>query len=131
MQTHVSIGRSILSGSRSPLLKMAEEIAWTHHERWDGKGYLSGLTGDEIPLSGRIVAVADVFDALTHTRPYKEAWPVEDAVAQIVAESGAHFDPLVVDAFRSLDKTDLLKPVGRLEPGRAELRPRAEPRVER
>jgi putative two-component system response regulator len=116
MKTHVSIGRSILSASRSPLLKMAEEIAWTHHERWDGKGYLSRLTGDEIPLSGRIVAVADVFDALTHTRPYKEAWPVDDAVAQIVAESGSHFDPLVVDAFRSLDKTDLLKPVGRLEP---------------
>ena len=116
MQTHVPIGRSILSGSRSPLLKMAEEIAWTHHERWDGRGYLSGLTGDEIPLSGRIVAIADVFDALTHTRPYKEAWPVDDAVAQIVAESGTHFDPLVVDAFRSLDKTDLLKPVGRLEP---------------
>ena len=116
MKTHVSIGRSILSGSRSPLLKMAEEIAWTHHERWDGKGYLTGLTGDEIPLSGRIVAVADVFDALTHTRPYKEAWPVDDAVAQIVSESGAHFDPLVVDAFRALDKTDLLKPVGRPEP---------------
>ena len=116
MKTHVSIGRSILSASNSPLLKMAEEIAWTHHERWDGKGYMSGLTGDEIPLSGRIVAVADVFDALTHTRPYKEAWPVQDAVAQIVAESGTHFDPLVVDAFRSLDKTDLLKPVGRPEP---------------
>jgi putative two-component system response regulator len=116
MKTHVSIGRSILSGSRSPLLKMAEEIAWTHHERWDGKGYLSGLTGDEIPLAGRIVAVADVFDALTHTRPYKEAWPVDDAVAQIVSESGAHFDPLVVDAFRSLDKKDLLKPVGNVEP---------------
>ena len=116
MKTHVSIGRSILSASNSPLLKMAEEIAWTHHERWDGKGYMSGLTGDEIPLSGRIVAVADVFDALTHTRPYKEAWPVQDAVAQIVAESGTHFDPLVVDAFRSLDKTELLKPVGRLEP---------------
>ena len=116
MQTHVSIGRSILSGSRSPLLKMAEEIAWTHHERWDGKGYLSGLTGDEIPLSGRIVAVADVFDALTHTRPYKEAWPVDQAVAQIVSESGTHFDPLVVDAFRSLEKTDLLAPVGRPEP---------------
>jgi putative two-component system response regulator len=116
MQTHVSIGRSILSGSRSPLLKMAEEIAWTHHERWDGKGYLSGMTGDEIPLAGRIVAVADVFDALTHTRPYKEAWPLDQAVAQIVSEAGTHFDPLVVDAFRALDKTDLLKPVGRPEP---------------
>ena len=119
MQTHVSIGRSILSGSRSPLLKMAEEIAWTHHERWDGKGYLSGLTADEIPLSGRIVAVADVFDALTHLRPYKDAWPIEDAVAQIVAESGTHFDPLVVDAFRALDKTELLARVG--PPGADEL----------
>jgi len=115
MQGHVSIGRSILSGSSSPLLKMAEEIAWTHHERWDGKGYLTGLIADEIPLSGRIVAVADVFDALTHIRPYKEAWPVEDAVAQIVAESGTHFDPLVIDAFRSLDKKKLLAPVGRAE----------------
>jgi putative two-component system response regulator len=116
MQTHVSIGRSILSGSRSPLLKMAEEIAWTHHERWDGKGYLSGLTGDQIPLSGRIVAVADVFDALTHDRPYKDAWPVEDAVAQIMQESGTHFDPMVVDAFRSLDKSELLARVGPAEP---------------
>ena len=116
MQAHVSIGRSILSGSRSPLLKMAEEIAWTHHERWDGKGYLSGLTGDQIPLSGRIVAVADVFDALTHDRPYKDAWPIEDAVAQIMQESGTHFDPMVVDAFRSLDKSELLARVGPAEP---------------
>jgi putative two-component system response regulator len=116
MQTHVSIGRSILSGSHAPLLKMAEEIAWTHHERWDGKGYLSGLTGDQIPLSGRIVAVADVFDALTHVRPYKEAWPIEEAVTQVVAESGTHFDPLVVDAFRALDKSELLAPVGPPEP---------------
>ena len=112
MKTHVSIGRSILSGSRSPLLKMAEEIAWTHHERWDGKGYLSGMTGDEIPLSGRIVAVADVFDALTRKRPYKDAWPLDQAVAQIFAESGTHFDPLVVDAFRALDKEDLLTLAG-------------------
>jgi putative two-component system response regulator len=116
MMAHVSIGRSILSGSRSPLLKMAEEIAWTHHERWDGKGYLTGLTGDQIPLSGRIVAVADVFDALTHKRPYKDAWPIDDAVTQIVAESGTHFDPMVVDAFRSLDKTPLLGPLGPATP---------------
>jgi putative two-component system response regulator len=116
MRTHVSIGRSILSGSRSPLLKMAEEIAWTHHERWDGKGYLSGMTGDEIPLSGRIAAIADVFDALTHERPYKDAWPIEDALAQIMRESGTHFDPLVVDAFRTLDHEELLRPVGVLEP---------------
>jgi putative two-component system response regulator len=112
MMGHVSIGRSILSGSRSPLLKMAEEIAWTHHERWDGKGYLTGLTGDQIPLSGRIVAVADVFDALTHMRPYKDAWPIDDAITQIVAESGTHFDPMVVDAFRSLDRSRLLAPLG-------------------
>jgi putative two-component system response regulator len=110
MQQHVEIGRSILSGSNSPLLKMAEEIAWTHHERWDGKGYLTGMTGDEIPLSGRIVAVADVFDALTRKRPYKDAWPLDQAVAQIFSESGSHFDPLVVDAFRALDKEDLLAP---------------------
>ena len=112
MKHHVEIGRSILSGSSSPLLKMAEEIAWTHHERWDGRGYLSGLTGDEIPLSGRIVAVADVFDALTRKRPYKDAWPLDQAVAQIFSESGTHFDPLVVDAFRALDKEDLLNPGG-------------------
>jgi putative two-component system response regulator len=112
MRQHVEIGRSILSGSSSPLLKMAEEIAWTHHERWDGKGYLSGMTGDEIPLSGRIVAVADVFDALTRKRPYKDAWPIEQAEAQIFSESGTHFDPLVVDAFRALDKEDLLTLAG-------------------
>jgi putative two-component system response regulator len=112
----VSIGRSILSGSRSPLLKMAEEIAWTHHERWDGKGYLVGLTGDQIPLSARITAVADVFDALVHERPYKDAWPIEDALAQIMRESSTHFDPLVVDAFRALDHEALVKPVGAFEP---------------
>jgi putative two-component system response regulator len=112
MREHVEIGRSILSGSSSPLLKMAEEIAWTHHERWDGRGYLSGMTGDEIPLSGRIVAVADVFDALTRKRPYKDAWPIEQAEAQIFSESGTHFDPLVVDAFRALDKQDLLTLAG-------------------
>jgi putative two-component system response regulator len=112
MRQHVEIGRSILSGSSSPLLKMAEEIAWTHHERWDGKGYLSGMTGDEIPLSGRIVAVADVFDALTRKRPYKDAWPLDQAVSQIFSESGTHFDPLVVDAFRALDKEDLLTLAG-------------------
>jgi putative two-component system response regulator len=116
MRAHVSIGRSILSGSRSPLLKMAEEIAWTHHERWDGKGYLVGLTGDQIPLSGRITAVADVFDALVHERPYKDAWSIEDALAQIMRESSTHFDPLVVDAFRALDHEELVKPVGAFEP---------------
>ena len=98
---HVTIGRSILSGSSSPLLKMAEEIAWTHHERWDGKGYLSGMTGDEIPLVGpdrggrRRVRRA-------HPQASLQGRLADRArrVAQIVAESGTHFDPLVVDAFR-------------------------------
>ena len=98
VKTHTAIGARILSESRSPLLRMAEEIALTHHERWDGAGY-GGLVGNAIPLSGRITAVADVFDALTHERPYKEAWTVEAAVAFIESERGGHFDPAVVDAF--------------------------------
>lgn len=78
---------------------MAYEIALTHHEKFNGKGYPHGLVGTNIPLSGRIVAVADVFDALTSTRPYKEAWPIEKAVALIEREKGQHFDPVIVDAF--------------------------------
>jgi len=77
---------------------MAEEIAWSHHERWDGRGY-GGLSGEEIPLYGRITTVADVFDALTHERPYKQAWSVQDAVAEISRQRGQQFDPEVVDAF--------------------------------
>ncbi len=102
MKRHTIIGAKMLSGSTSPWLKMAEEIALSHHERWNGKGYPQGLSGDDIPIVGRIVAVADVFDALTHERPYKEAWPVEDAVAEIQRQSAIHFDPTVVAAFSSL-----------------------------
>ena len=98
VKTHTLIGAKILSGSTSPLLQLAEEIALTHHERWDGTGY-SGLAGDAIPLSGRIVAVADVFDGLTHRRPYKPAWTEEDSLAEIRAQSGSQFDPTVVEAF--------------------------------
>lgn len=98
VKTHTAIGARILSGSRSPLLRIAEEIALTHHERWDGGGY-GGLAGEAIPLSGRITAVADVFDALTHERPYKPAWSAEAAIAYIEGEPGGHFDPAVVDAF--------------------------------
>ena len=98
VKTHTAIGARILSGSRSALLKLAEEIAFAHHERWDGHGY-AGLAGQDIPLSGRITAVADVFDALTHDRPYKRAWPVEAAVAEIEGARGQQFDPDVVDAF--------------------------------
>ena len=99
MRTHVKIGGSLLSGSSSKLMVMAEKIALTHHEKWDGTGYGMGLAGEEIPLPGRIVAVADVFDALTHDRPYKQAWPTEKAVEEIRSQAGQHFDPQVVDAF--------------------------------
>jgi putative two-component system response regulator len=102
MRRHAEIGAKILSGSTSPWLQMAEEIALNHHERWDGRGYPRGLSGEDIPLVGRIVAVADVFDALTHDRPYKRAWEVEAAVAEIEAQSGDQFDKRVVDAFLTL-----------------------------
>jgi putative two-component system response regulator len=120
---HARIGGELLGGGRSPLLQMAREIALTHHERWDGTGYPSGLTGDLIPLVGRIVSVADVFDALTHTRPYKEAWPIEQAVAEICESSGLQFDPAVVDAFRVLDHHALVTPIA----AHAQLRPSAAP----
>ena len=98
VKTHTSIGAEILSGSRSPLLAMAEQIAWSHHERWDGSGY-GGVVGEHIPLVGRITTVADVFDALTHARPYKEAWPLDEAMAEIDRQRGVQFDPQAVDAF--------------------------------
>ncbi len=99
MQTHAVIGAAILARSRHPLLEVAEEIARTHHERWDGSGYPARLENEAIPLAGRIVAVADVFDALTHARSYKPAWPVAEAIAEIVRQRGRQFDPTVVDAF--------------------------------
>jgi len=102
METHTTIGASILEGSSAPLLRLAEEIALTHHERWDGTGYPSGLAGAEIPLSGRIVAVCDVFDALLSRRPYKEPWPLADAVKEIRDQRGKHFDPQLVDAFLAM-----------------------------
>ncbi len=87
---------------------MAEQIALTHHERWDGAGYPCGLEGEAIPLPGRIVAVADVFDALTHRRPYKDAWPIPVAVREIQAETGTRFDPVVSEAFARLDHSRLV-----------------------
>jgi putative two-component system response regulator len=107
MMRHVRIGAQILSRASSPVLRMAAEIALTHHERWDGSGYLSGLVGEAIPLSGRITAVADVFDALTHARSYKPAWSIEDAVREITAQAGRQFDPRVVEAFLTLDLESL------------------------
>jgi putative two-component system response regulator len=101
MKQHTTIGGKILSGSSSPWLQLAEEIALTHHERWDGQGYPCGLKGEAISLVGRIVAIADVFDALTHERPYKKAWPIAEAMAEIEHQSGKQFDPCVVAAFLS------------------------------
>ena len=111
VREHPAIGALILSGSESELLRMAEAIARTHHERWDGRGYPDRLSQNEIPLAGRIVAVADVFDALTHARPYKPAWPLADAIDEIRRDRGRHFDPSVVDAFLALDHTRLIGPV--------------------
>lgn len=97
MQTHAQIGADILAGDNSALMLMAHEIALSHHEKWNGKGYPNGLKGEAIPLVGRITALADVFDALTSIRPYKKAWPVEDAIKYISEESGQHFDPTLVE----------------------------------
>ncbi len=99
MQQHTSMGGDIMGDQTSELLQMARTIAITHHEKWNGKGYHQGLSGEDIPLESRIVAIADVFDALTSERPYKEAWPVDKTVDLITRESGEHFDPMLVDAF--------------------------------
>jgi CHASE2 domain-containing sensor protein len=102
MKTHTTLGAQILSGSRSELLQLAEEIALTHHERWDGSGYPAGLAGEAIPLTGRICAVCDVYDALISERPYKRAWSREDALAEIRRGAGSHFDPRLAEAFLRL-----------------------------
>jgi len=99
MKFHTTIGGEILSNSRLPILQLARQIALSHHERWDGTGYPRGIAGETIPLPGRIAAVADVFDALTHARCYKGAWPFEKAITTIRQESGRHFDPNIVQAF--------------------------------
>jgi putative two-component system response regulator len=109
MKTHARIGADILGGHHSGLLNMATEIALCHHEKWDGSGYPRGLKGEEIPLEARIVAIADVFDALTSTRPYKKAWSVEDALAEIANSAGSHFDPELAQRFLAI--TPRLLPV--------------------
>jgi len=116
MREHPAIGARILGGSTSKLLQMAEIIALTHHERFDGKGYPEGLRGEGVPLVGRIVALADVFDALTTDRPYKEAWSLEEALERVREESGKHFDPKVIDAFfRALPEVQEIHWRGRRE----------------
>ncbi|MGL4610073.1 MAG: response regulator [Trueperaceae bacterium] len=99
MKKHVEAGVKILTKSNNKLLQLAEIIALTHHERWDGSGYPKGLKGDDIPIVGQIVAVADVFDVLMSERPYKEAWPLEAAIEEITKNSGKWYSPRVVHAF--------------------------------
>jgi putative two-component system response regulator len=102
MRKHPQIGSEILAGSGSDLVRLGSLIALTHHERWDGSGYPNSLLGDEIPVEGRIVAIADVFDALTSERPYKRAFSVDESVAIMSDERGKHFDPDLLDVFLSL-----------------------------
>ena len=99
MRRHPEIGAEIIGQHPSGVLQLAREIALAHHEKWDGSGYPNGLAGEAIPLSARIVAVADVFDALTTRRPYKEPWPVQEAMDHITAQAGKHFDPALVALF--------------------------------
>jgi putative two-component system response regulator len=121
MQTHTLIGSQILAGSRSRLLQVGEEIARTHHERWDGRGYPHGLAGEDIPISGRLTAVADVFDALNFARPYKEAWPLDEALAEMELAAGRQLDPALVALLQTLDCEALL---GHVEPEEAARTPR-------
>ena len=107
MKQHTVIGANLLSGSGSKTLKLGEEIALTHHERWDGGGYPNLLVGQDIPIGARIVAVADSFDAMTHDRPYKQAMGIDEALAEIERCSGTQFDPSIVDAFLSLPRDQL------------------------
>jgi len=100
MQTHARIGADIIGEhAAGGMLALAREIALSHHEKWDGSGYPNGLAGEAIPLAGRIIAVADVFDALTSVRPYKRAWSVTDAVGYLQAQQGSHFDARLVELF--------------------------------
>lgn len=110
MKMHTIIGARILSGGNSYMVRLAQIIALTHHERWDGTGYPRKLKGEAIPKAGRIVALADTFDALTHKRPYKEAWPYNKAVAEIKRQKGVQFDPDVVEVFLQMDKQMLAPP---------------------
>ena len=102
MRQHAEIGSHMLSGGSSPLIQVAERIARSHHERWDGSGYPDRLAGEEIPIEARLVAVADVLDALTHERPYREAWPLSKVLTLIESNRGTHFDPRIVDALLAM-----------------------------
>ena len=99
MKRHARMGADILEGHAAEVMRMARSIALTHHERWDGSGYPNALKGEDIPLEGRITAICDVFDALMSKRPYKQPWPVEEAVEEIRRGSGTSFDPHLVPRF--------------------------------
>jgi putative two-component system response regulator len=99
MRTHTTIGAKLLSKSRSPLMNTAREVALFHHERWDGRGYPNGISGDDIPIASRIVGLVDFFDALTHDRPYRRRNNLSDVLEIIQYERGKHFDARVTDAF--------------------------------
>ncbi len=118
MRSHAAIGAEILAGSALAAAESARAIARHHHERWDGTGYPDGLAGEAIPVAARLAALADVYDALTHERPYKPAWPHEQAVAYIAGERGAQFDPRLVDHFLAMmaeARADLVAFLGNLE----------------
>jgi putative two-component system response regulator len=115
MTRHVEIGARILAADEPPVLRLAAEIALYHHERWDGSGYRAGLSGEDIPIAARIVAVADVFDALANERPYKRALPLAECVAEIERISDSHLDPRIVAAFLELDHEALLAPIDQLD----------------
>jgi putative nucleotidyltransferase with HDIG domain len=116
MQTHSTIGAKILSGGRSPVMKVAEEIALSHHEKWDGSGYPQGRAGEKIPVTARIVALADVLDALSSPRVYRPAWPIEKVLAEIKQQRGAHFDPALADLCWKPEVHQDLMTLGRLDP---------------
>jgi hypothetical protein len=109
VNAHTIVGATVLQRDGYELLELAADIALSHHERWDGHGYPLGRRGEAIPIAGRIIAVADVFDALTHSRPYKRAWPVPEAVAEIRSQRGRQFDPQVVDAFLRVLETEAIR----------------------
>ena len=108
MKRHATIGAELLAGGRTSLMRIAAEIALHHHERWDGAGYPAGLRGEAIPLAARLVALADVFDALTHARPYREAWPIVRALDELACQASAHFDPALVERFLELPHSELI-----------------------